>query len=102
MVGEELDHNLVGVEAKSHGAGVKSLDEGGHDAIDEAVEDVRYEAVGSEVSLERVLQLLENTVTHGHLPQPLVGLEAGLTSGHELTQHPGQHDGAMRSEVTQT
>ena len=101
FVSEELHHDLVGVQGEAHAGGVEGLDKGGHDAIHQAVEDIRHEAVGSVVTLEDAEQKLEAAGSDGGLTVPLTGLEAGLTSGNELTQHPGQHDGAVRPEVTQ-
>ena len=98
---EELDHDLVGVEGEAHAGRVECLDEGGHDAIHEAVEDVRHEAVCGVVPLEDAEQELEAAGPDGGLAVPLTGLEAGLTPGDELAQHPGQHDGAVRPEVAQ-
>ena len=101
FVSKKLDHDLVGVQGEAHAGGVEGLDKGGHDAIHQAVEDIRHEAVGSVVTLEDAEQKLEAAGSNGGLSVPLTSLEAGLTSGNELTQHPGQHDGPMRPEVTQ-
>ena len=101
FVSEELDHDLVGVEGEAHAGGVECLDESGHDAVHEAVEDVRHEAVGGVVPLEDAEQELEAAGPDGGLAVPLTGLEAGLASGDELAEHPGQHDGAVGPEVAQ-
>ena len=61
--------------------------------------DAIHEAVGGVVPLEDAERELEAAGPDGGLAVPLVGLEAGLASGDELAQHPGQHDRAVRPEV---
>ena len=101
FVTEELDHDLVGVQSEAHAGWVECLNEGRHDTVHQTVEDVRHEAVGGVVPLEDAEEELKAPGTDGGLTVPLTGLEPGLTSGDELSQHPGQHDGAVRPEVAQ-